>query len=82
MSPIILAQPKMTWTFTQLEHVIVAENLTAYASYEFRRHTGENYVILLSENVNWMMFRNPLLNGNGQETFLRNQEFSGPRVIR
>ena len=34
ISPIILAQTKMTWTCTRLQRVIAAENLTACESYE------------------------------------------------
>ena len=45
----------MTWTCTQLQRVIVAENLTACDSYESTRHAGENDVILLLENGNQMM---------------------------
>ena len=80
------------WIYTQLRHVIAAENLTACEGYESTRHAGANDIIFLPENVNRMMglwirniptvFRSPLLSDSVLDSFLANQEFSGPRVIR
>ena len=80
------------WICTRLQRVIAVENSTACEEHESTRRAGAKNVILLPENVNWLMdlwvrftptvFTSPLLTISVLETFFASQEFSGPRVLR